>query len=129
MILSFYEKIIWCVIFFKVMNDVFQYPISNLVIRLCTITWTSLICLCNKFSSYWNLRQICKGLRNYFKSLLSFTLTTWVVVHIGVFNCLLIQHLQIQSMHISLQNQCLDEEFKNSINSSEYFEKQNASLL
>jgi hypothetical protein len=51
------------------------------------------------------------------------------MVHIGVFNCLLIEHLQIQSMDISLQNQCLNEEFQNSINSSDYFEKKNASLL
>ncbi len=32
-------------------------------------------------------------------------------------------------MHTSLQNQCLNEELQNSINSSDYFEEKNADLL
>jgi hypothetical protein len=51
------------------------------------------------------------------------------MVCIGVFNCLSIQHLQIQSMHTSLQTQSLNEEFQNSVNSSDYFEKKNENLL
>jgi hypothetical protein len=36
-------KLLWkdnmiCVIFFKLMNNVFQYLVSNLMIKLCTIT-------------------------------------------------------------------------------------------